>query len=62
MRKKVVLCAMVLVIIIGLVSCGQKDCKAKDCSDQAYKDGLCEMHYFEKTLEDGMKELEKMFD
>ena len=44
------------------VACGSKDCKAKNCSNDIYEDGLCEVHYFEKALKDGLKDLEGLFD
>ncbi len=62
MKKKVVLLAMVLTIMLMTVACASKDCKAKDCSEEIFQDGLCEVHYFEKTLKDGLKNLDGLFD
>jgi hypothetical protein len=62
MKKKVVLFAMVLTIMLMTVACAAKDCKAKDCSEEIFRDGLCEVHYFEKALEDGLKNLDGLFD
>lgn len=62
MKKKVVLLAMVLLMMLQLLACSPKNCKADDCSNEVYKSGLCESHYFEKALEEGLKELGDMFD
>ena len=61
-KKRVVLFAMVATIMLMAIGCAAKDCKAKDCSEKIFKDGLCEEHYFEKAFEDGLKDLEGLFD
>ena len=62
MKKRFLLLAMVSMIMLMAVACGSKDCKAKNCSNDIYEDGLCEVHYFEKALKDGLKDLEGLFD
>ena len=62
MKKKVVLLLTVALMSIMAVACGTKTCKTKGCSKDVYKDKLCNEHYLEKTIEDGLKELEGLFN
>jgi hypothetical protein len=61
MKKKLALFAVIFGIMASAVACGQKDCKAKGCSEEVYKDGYCEEHYFEKAFEKGLEELGGLF-
>lgn len=62
MKKKVALFAMIFVIMLQAIACSPKDCKAPGCSDDIYKDGLCDSHYFEKALDDGLEKLGDLFN
>lgn len=62
MKKKAVLFTMIFVIMLQVIACSPRDCKAKDCSEEVYKDGLCEEHYYEKAFEAGLEKLGDIFN
>ncbi|NLJ97540.1 MAG: hypothetical protein GX321_10365 [Clostridiales bacterium] len=53
---------MIFVIMLQVIACSPRDCKAKDCSEEVYKDGLCEEHYYEKAFKDGFEKLGELFN
>ncbi len=61
MKKRCFLLTLIFSIMLFAAACGQKDCKAEGCSEEVFKNGYCEAHYYEKMIEEGLKELGDMF-
>lgn len=58
--KKFIALLLTVVMALSITACSSK-CKESGCSEDVYKDGYCEVHYYAHELEDALGDLGDLF-